>query len=175
VVPESTVIRNIELLRDNIYRIIDIYHFLVNGDHNVFLRGLMLLDPATIKGYCWRAGKRPKKEMKRRNFCRSLFCLWFNEFAYTVCKCFAKQKSWKFLRDIKSSEFNTYKPSLVLEWQNFKSFQTESQLRCRFARYHSLLVSMRISDLIVKADGLKEDAYSKRARILSEAIWPMKL
>jgi hypothetical protein len=27
-------------------------------------------------------------------------------------------------------------------------------------------MKVRISDLIVKADGLKEDAYSKRARIL---------
>jgi protein involved in polysaccharide export with SLBB domain len=87
--PESTSYRNIELLRDNkVYRIIDIYHFLVNGDQsdNVGLKDndVIRFRP-TIKGLLLKVKRPGIFEMKRRNFADLLnFASGFNEFAYTV-------------------------------------------------------------------------------------------
>jgi protein involved in polysaccharide export with SLBB domain len=80
--------RNIELLRDNkVYRIIDIYHFLVNGDQSDNV-GLKDNDVIRIPAYNQRVTvegqvKRPGIfEMKRRNFADLLnFASGFNEFA----------------------------------------------------------------------------------------------
>jgi hypothetical protein len=50
-------------------------------------------------------------EMKREKLCRSFkFCSGFNEFA-TLLQMFCKKTAKELkVRDIKSSEFNTYKP-----------------------------------------------------------------
>jgi protein involved in polysaccharide export with SLBB domain len=172
--------RNIELLRDNkVYRIIDIYHFLVNGDQSDNV-GLKDNDVIRIPAYNQRVTvegqvKRPGIfEMKKGETFADLlnFASGFNEFAYTA-SVNVLQKTAKELkvRDIKSSEFNTYKPQSGDVFRVTKILNRfENRITIGGAVFrpdtYSFYEGMRISDLIVKADGLKEDAYSKRARIL---------
>jgi protein involved in polysaccharide export with SLBB domain len=172
--------RNIELLRDNkVYRIVDIYHFLVNGDQsdNVGLKDNDVIRiPAynqrvTVKGQVKRPGI---FEMKKGETFADLlnFASGFNEFAYTA-SVNVLQKTAKELkvRDIKTTEFNTYKPQSGDVFRVTKILNRfENRIKIEGAVYrpdtYSFYEGMRISDLIVKADGLKDDAYSKRARIL---------
>jgi hypothetical protein len=80
---------------------------------------------------------------------------------------FCKQASLKF-RDIKSSEFNTYKPSLDAEDKILNRFWKPNH-NWGAVLGQIILFLWRCSDLIVKADGLKEDVLTvKEQEYLSE-------
>ena len=172
--------RNIELIRNNkIYRNVDIYRFLVKGDQsdNVSLKEN---DVIRIPAYSQRVTvegevKRPGIfEMKKGETFSNLlnFASGFNEFAYTASVNVIQKTGKEFkVQDINESEFNSYQP------QSGDVFRITKILN-RFANrikiegavfrpdYYSFTEGMRISDLITRAEGLKEDAYSKRARII---------
>lgn len=172
--------RNIELIRNNkIYRNVDIYRFLVKGDQsdNVSLKEN---DVIRIPAYSQRVTvegevKRPGIfEMKKGETFTDLlnFASGFNEFAYTASVNVMQKTGKEFkVQDINESEFNSYQP------QSGDVFRITKILN-RFANrikiegavfrpdYYSFTEGMRISDLITRAEGLKEDAYSKRARII---------
>ena len=172
--------RNIELLRNNkVYKTIDIYHFLVNGDQsdNVGLKDNDVIRiPAynqrvTIEGEVKRAGI---FEMKKGETFSDLltFASGFTELAYTASVNVSQKTSKEFkVRDIKSAEFSTYKP---LSGDVFRVTKILNRFENRITiegavfrpNSYSFYEGMRFSDLINKADGLKEDAYSKRARIV---------
>ena len=172
--------RNIELLRNNkVYKTIDIYHFLVNGDQsdNVGLKDNDVIRiPAynqrvTIEGEVKRAGI---FEMKKGETFSDLltFASGFTDLAYTASVNVSQKTSKEFkVRDIKSAEFNTYKP---LSGDVFRVTKILNRFENRITiegavfrpNSYSFYEGMRFSDLIDKADGLKEDAYSKRARII---------
>lgn len=172
--------RNIELLRNNkVYKTIDIYHFLVNGDQsdNVGLKDNDVIRiPAynqrvTIEGEVKRAGI---FEMKKGETFSDLlnFASGFTDLAYTASVNVSQKTSKEFkVRDIKSAEFNTYKP---LSGDVFRVTKILNRFENRITiegavfrpNSYSFYEGMRFSDLINKADGLKEDAYSKRARII---------
>ncbi len=172
--------RNIELLRNNkVYKTIDIYHFLVNGDQsdNVGLKDNDVIRiPAynqrvTIEGEVKRAGI---FEMKKGETFSDLltFASGFTDVAYTASVNVSQKTSKEFkVRDIKSSEFNTYKPlsgDVFRVTKILNRFENRITIQGAVFRPNSYSFSegMRVSDLINKADGLKEDAYSKRARII---------
>ena len=172
--------RNIELLRNNkVYKTIDIYHFLVNGDQsdNVGLKDNDVIRiPAynqrvTIEGEVKRAGI---FEMKKGETFSDLltFASGFTDVAYTASVNVSQKTSKEFkVRDIKSSEFNTYKPLSGDVFRVTKILNRfENRITIQGAVFrpnsYSFYEGMRFSDLINKADGLKEDAYSKRARII---------
>ena len=172
--------RNIELLRDNrVYKNIDIYRFLVNGDQSDNV-GLKDNDVIRIPAYNQRVTvegqvKRPGIfEMKKGETFSTLmsFASGFNEFAYTASVNVLQKTNKEFkVTDIKESEFNTYKP---LSGDVFRISKILNRFENRISiagavfrpDTYSFFEGMRISDLISKADGLKEDAYSKRARII---------
>ncbi|QIH39484.1 sugar transporter [Flavobacterium sp. Sr18] len=172
--------RNIELLRDNkVYRNIDIYRFLVNGDQSDNV-GLKDNDVIRIPAYSQRVTvegqvKRPGIfEMKKGETFNTLvsFASGFNEFAYTASVNVLQKTNKEFkVTDIKESEFNTYKP---LSGDVFRVSKILSRFENRITiegavfrpDTYSFYEGMRISDLISKADGLKEDAYNNRARII---------
>lgn len=172
--------RNIELLRDNkVYRNIDIYRFLVNGDQSDNV-GLKDNDVIRIPAYSQRVTvegqvKRPGIfEMKKGETFSTLvsFASGFNEFAYTASVNVLQKTNKEFkVIDIKESEFNTYKP---LSGDVFRVSKILSRFENRITiegavfrpDTYSFYEGMRISDLISKADGLKEDAYNNRARII---------
>jgi protein involved in polysaccharide export with SLBB domain len=172
--------RNIELIRNNkIYTKVDLYKFLVNGDQSDNV-GLKDNDVIRIPAYKHRVTlegqvKRPGIfEMKSGEFFSDLlsFASGFNEFAYTASVNVLQKTDKEFrVRDIKQSEFNSYKPLSGDVFRVTKILNRfENRIKINGAVFrpdtYSFYEGMRVSDLIAKADGLKEDAYSKRARII---------
>jgi protein involved in polysaccharide export with SLBB domain len=172
--------RNIELLRDNkVYKNIDIYRFLVNGNQSDNI-GLKDNDVIRIPAYSQRVTvegevKRPGIfEMKSGETFKDLlaFASGFNEFAYTASVNVVQKTSKDFkVKDIKESEFNNYKPLAGDVYKVAKILNRyENRVKINGAVFrpntYSFETGMRIADLIAKADGLKEDAYGKRAKIL---------
>lgn len=172
--------RNIELLRDNkVYKNIDIYRFLVNGNQldNV---GLKDNDVIRIPAYNQRVTvegqvKRPGIfEMKKGETFSDLlsFASGFTEFAYTASVNVLQKTAKEFkVKDINAAEFNSYKPLSGDVFRVSKILNRfENRIKIDGAVFrpdtYSFYEGMRISDLIAKADGLKEDAYGNRARII---------
>jgi protein involved in polysaccharide export with SLBB domain len=172
--------RNIELLRDNkVFQVIDIYHFLVKGDQSDNV-GLKDNDVIRIPAYSQRVTvegqvKRPGIfEMKKGETFADLlsFASGFNEFAYTASVNVLQKTAKEFkVKDLVSAEFKTYMP---LSGDVFRVTKILDRFVNRIViegavfrpDTYSFYEGMRISDLVLKADGLKEDAYSKRARII---------
>jgi protein involved in polysaccharide export with SLBB domain len=172
--------RNIELLRNNkVYKNIDIYKFLVNGNQSDNV-GLKDNDVIRIPAYTQRVTvegqvKRPGIfEMKTGETFKDLlsFASGFNEFAYTASVNVLQKTSKDFkVKDIKSSEFSSYRPLAGDVYRVSKILNRfENRIKIEGAVFrpdiYSFYEGMRVSDLILKADGLKEDAYTNRATIV---------
>jgi len=172
--------RNIELIRNNkVYRNIDIYRFLVKGDQsdNVSLKeNDVIRIPAysqrvTVEGEVKRPGifemKKGEKFSDLLNFASG-----FNEFAYTASVNVLQKTGKEFkVHDINESEYNTYLPQsgdVFKVTKILNRFENRIKIEGAVFRpdYYSYSEGMRISDLITRAEGLKEDAYTKRARII---------
>jgi protein involved in polysaccharide export with SLBB domain len=172
--------RNIELLRDNkVYRTIDIYHFLVNGDQSDNV-GLKDNDVIRIPAYSQRVTvegevKRPGLfEIKKGETFSDLltFASGFNELAYTASVNVVQKTAKEFkVLDLESAEYSSYNP---LAGDMFRITRILNRFENRIAiegavfrpDVYSFYEGMRIYDLVLKAEGLKEDAYYKRARII---------
>ena len=172
--------RNIELLRNNkVYRTIDLYHFLVKGDQSDNI-GLKDNDVIRIPAYQQRVTlegevKRPGIfEMKKGETFSDLlmFASGFNDLAFTASVNVTQKTSKEFkVKDVYASEYNSYQPLSGDEFRVSKilnRFENRIQIDGAVFRpdTYSFYEGMRISDLIAKADGLKEDAYTQRARII---------
>jgi protein involved in polysaccharide export with SLBB domain len=172
--------RNIELLRNNkVYKKIDIYNFLVNGNQSDNV-GLKDNDVIRIPAYSQRVTvegqvKRPGIfEMKSGETFKDLlsFASGFNEFAYTASVNVLQKTSKDFkVKDIKSSEYGIYKPlagDVFRVSKILNRFENRIQIVGAVFRpdIYSFYEGMRVSDLIQQADGLKEDAYTARATIV---------
>lgn len=172
--------RNIELIRNNkVYKNVDIYKFLVKGDQsdNVSLRDN---DVIRIPAYTQRVVvegevKRPGIfEMKKGEKFSDLlnFASGFNEFAYTASVNVLQKTGKEFkVHDINESEYNSYAPQsgdVFKVTKILNRFENRIKIDGAVFRpdYYSYSEGMRISDLITRAEGLKEDAYTKRARII---------
>jgi protein involved in polysaccharide export with SLBB domain len=172
--------RNIELLRNNkVYKNIDIYKFLVNGNQSDNV-GLKDNDVIRIPAYTQRVTiegqvKRPGIfEMKSGETFKDLlsFASGFNEFAYTASVNVLQKTSKEFkVKDIKQSEYGSYKP---LSGDVFRVSKILNRFENRITingavfrpNTYSFHEGMRIADLVAQADGLKEDAYANRATIV---------
>lgn len=172
--------RNIELIRNNkVFRNVDIYRFLVKGDQsdNVSLKDN---DVIRIPAYSQRVTvegevKRPGIfEMKKGEKFSDLlnFASGFNEFAYTASVNILQKTGKEFkVHDINESEYSTYQPQsgdVFRVTKILNRFENRIKIEGAVFRpdYYSYTDGMRISDLITRAEGLKEDAYTKRARII---------
>ena len=172
--------RNIELIRNNkVYRNIDIYRFLVKGDQsdNVSLKeNDVIRIPAytqrvTLEGEVKRPGIFEMKKGEKFSDLLS-FASGFNEFAYTASVNVVQKTGKEFkVHDINESEYNSYQPQsgdVFRVTKILNRFENRIKIEGAVFRpdYYSFTQGMRISDLITRAEGLKEDAYSKRARII---------
>ena len=172
--------RNIELIRNNkVYKNIDIYRFLVKGDQsdNVSLKDNDVIRiPAynqrvTVEGEVKRPGI---FEMKKGETFSDLlnFASGFNEFAYTASVNVMQKTGKEFkVHDINESEYSSYMPKsgdVFRVTKILNRFENRIKIEGAVFRpdYYSYSEGMRISDLITRAEGLKEDAYTKRARII---------
>lgn len=177
---ENGSYRNIELLRDNkLLTTVDIYQFLVNGSQSANV-GLKDNDIIRIPAYSHRViiegqVKRPGIfEMKANETFTDLltFAAGFNEIAYTASVNVIQKTNKEYkVKDMKSTEYASYFP---LQGDVFKVSQIlnrfENRVKIEGAVFrpetYSFSEGMRIADLIAQADGLREDAYSKRAIII---------
>jgi protein involved in polysaccharide export with SLBB domain len=172
--------RNIELLRNNkVYKNIDIYNFLVNGNQsdneglkdNDVIRIPAYLQRVTLEGQVRRPGIFEMKAGETFNDLLS-FASGFNEFAYTASVNVLQKTSKEFkIKDIKESEYGSYKPLSGDVFRVSKILNRfENRIKIEGAVFrpdtYSFYEGMRISDLLVQADGLKEDAYADRATIV---------
>ncbi|OAZ03124.1 SLBB domain-containing protein [Flavobacterium succinicans] len=172
--------RNIELIRNNkVYRNIDIYRFLVNGNQSDNI-GLKDNDVIRIPAYTKRVTiegevKRPGIfELKAGESFSDLlrFASGFTDLAYTASVNVLQKTSKEFkVKDVKSNEFSTYKPLAGDVFKVTKILNRfENRIKIEGAVFrpdtYSYYNGMRIADLITQADGLKEDAYKKRATIV---------
>ncbi|MBF4470261.1 SLBB domain-containing protein [Flavobacterium sp. HJJ] len=172
--------RNIELIRNNkIFRNIDIYRFLVNGNQSDNV-GLKDNDVIRIPAYTNRViiegeAKRPGIfEMKKGEHFSDLlnFASGFNEFAYTASVNVLQKTGKEFkVADIQAAQYGSYLP---LNGDVFRISKILNRFENRIIingavfrpDTYSFYQGMRVSDLIRQAEGLKEDAYLKRARII---------
>ncbi|MCC9017165.1 SLBB domain-containing protein [Flavobacterium lipolyticum] len=172
--------RNIELIRNNrVYKNVDIYKFLVKGDQsdNVSLKDNDVIRiPAytqrvTVEGEVKRPGIFEMKKGEKFSDLLS-FASGFNEFAYTASVNVLQKTGKEFkVHDINESEYGSYVPQsgdVFKVTKILNRFENRIKIEGAVFRpdYYSYSEGMRVSDLITRAEGLKEDAYSKRARII---------
>jgi protein involved in polysaccharide export with SLBB domain len=172
--------RNIELLRNNkVYKNIDIYSFLVSGNQSDNV-GLKDNDVIRIPAYTNRVTvegevKRPGIfEMKKGEHFSDLlnFASGFNEFAYTASVNVLQKTGKEFkVADIQAAQYGSYIPLNGDVYRVSKILNRfENRIVIKGAVFrpdtYSYYEGMRVSDLIRQAEGLKEDAYLKRARIV---------
>ncbi|MEO0060204.1 MAG: hypothetical protein RLZZ312_1851, partial [Bacteroidota bacterium] len=172
--------RNIELIRNNkVIKNIDIYRFLVNGDQsdNINLKDN---DVIRIPAYLHRvimAGEVNRQgifEMKQGETFDKLinFSSGFTDLAYkaTINVLKKTDKEYK-IAEVKSTDFKTYQPMNGDEFKITKILDRfENKITINGAVFrpdvYSFSEGITILDLIKKSDGLKEDAYMKRATII---------
>ncbi len=172
--------RNIELIRNNkVYRTIDLYRFLVNGNQSDNI-GLKDNDVIRIPAYTQRVTlegqlKRPGIfEMKKGESFNDLvrFASGFTDIAFTASVSVLQKTSKEFkVRDVKAVEFANYIPQagdVITVNRILNRFQNRISIQGAVFRpnSYSFYEGMRIADLVAKADGLKEDAYTTRATIV---------
>lgn len=172
--------RNIELIRNNkVYKNIDIYRFLVKGDQsdnvtlkeNDVIRIPVYTQRVTVEGQVKRPGifemKRGEKFSDLLNFASG-----FNEYAYTASVNVIQKTGKEFkVKDVSEKEFASYTPQsgdVFRVTKILNRFENRIKIEGAVFRpdYYSFNEGMRVSELIQRAEGLKEDAYTKRARII---------
>ena len=172
--------RNIELIRNNkVYAKIDLYKFLVNGDQSANV-GLKDNDVIRIPAYSQRVTmegqlKRPGIfELKTGETFADLlsFASGFSESAYTASVNILQKTGKEFkVRDVSEKEFKTYQPKsgdVVKVSKILNRFENRIKIEGAVFRpdFYSFTEGMHVSALIARAEGLKEDAYSKRGTVI---------
>ena len=171
--------RNIELVRNNkVIRKVDLYHFILNGDQTDNI-GLKDNDVIRIPAYENRVElngqvKRPGifELTGKENFQSILaFAGGFDEAAYTSnVKVIQKNGRELLVKDLGKEEFASYAPQggdVYVVSKILNRYQNRVKLTGAVYRpdTYQLVEGMRVSDLIKKADGLKEDAYTGGAQL----------
>ncbi|WP_147313992.1 SLBB domain-containing protein [Deminuibacter soli] len=172
--------RKIELVRNNkVERTIDLYRFLVNGDQSDNVR---LKDNDVIRIPAYTTRTELKGEVKRpgyfevlpgESFARLLeFASGFTDTAYkasvTVSRYTDKERQ---IKDVLAADYASFMPAAgdVYEigkiLKRFSNRVTIQGAVFRPASYE-LKPDMHVADLIRRADGLKEEAFSGRGQVV---------
>lgn len=172
--------RKIELLRDNkVFATVDIYKFLVNGNQsdNVGLKDNDVIripaysDRVTIDGQVNRPGIFELVEGEDFNDLLN-FAAGFDASAYTASVNVIQKTSKDYkVKDLEASEFATYIPrngDVFKVAEILNRFENRIMIEGAVFRpnTYAFTEGMHFTDLIAKAEGLKEDAYTKRATIV---------
>ena len=173
--------RNIELIRNNqLFKKIDLYAFMQNGDQS---QNMGLKDRDVIRVPAYKGRVEIKGQVKRpgifeingtvENFNQFLqYAGGFDDTAYIAwVKVIQKNDKEKSVKDLSAKEFASYQPQggdIIQVSKILDRFQNRVKLSGAVFRpdVYELTEGMRISDLIQKADGLKEDAYIGRAQLI---------
>jgi protein involved in polysaccharide export with SLBB domain len=172
--------REIELMRDNkLFKKIDLYRMLLNGDQSDNV-GLKDNDVIRIPSYKTRVSiegqvKRPGifEVLPNENFANILaFASGFTDTAYQASvKIYAQTSKERQIKDLQQTQYNSYQPQtgdvfVVSKLLNRYANRVKISGAVYRPDVFELTPSLKIADLIRKADGLTDDAYTGRAQII---------
>jgi protein involved in polysaccharide export with SLBB domain len=172
--------RAIELIRDNkVVKTFDLYAFMQNGDQS---QNMGLKDRDVIKVPPYKGRIEIKGQVKRpgifelnatENFKQFLqYAGGFDDTAYTAwVKVIQKNDKEKAVKDLAQNQFTSYQPQggdIIQVSKILDRFQNRVKLTGAVFRpdVYELTEGMRISDLVQRADGLREDAFIGRAQLV---------
>ena len=172
--------RDIELIRDNkVFKKIDLYAFMKNGDQSNMVT---VKDNDVIRIPPYKNRFEIKGQVKRpgifeigsnENFNSYLqYAGGFDDTAYTAwVKIIQKNDKEKAVKDLAANEYSKYQPQggdVISISKILDRFQNRVKLSGAVFRpdVYQLTPGMRISDLIQRADGLREDAFIGRAQLI---------
>jgi len=172
--------REIEVIRNNkIFTKVDLYRFLQFGDQsqNIGLKDNDIIRVPAYKNRIELTGevKRPGifEVIGNESFSQILeYAGGFSDNAYSaMVKILQKNDKEKSVKDLSKSEFGKYQPQsgdVVSISKIINRYQNRVLLSGAVYRpdVYELQAGMRIADLINKADGLKEDAFTGRAQLI---------
>jgi protein involved in polysaccharide export with SLBB domain len=172
--------RAIELIRDNkVVKTFDLYSFMQNGDQS---QNMGLKDRDVIKVPPYKGRIEIKGQVKRpgifelnatESFKQFLqYAGGFDDTAYTAwVKVIQKNEKEKAVKDLAQNQFTSYQPQggdIIQVSKILDRFQNRVKLTGAVFRpdVYELTEGMRISDLVQRADGLREDAFIGRAQLI---------
>jgi protein involved in polysaccharide export with SLBB domain len=172
--------RAIELIRDNkVVKTFDLYAFMQNGDQS---QNMGLKDRDVIKVPPYKGRIEIKGQVKRpgifelnatESFKQFLqYAGGFDDTAYTAwVKVIQKNDKEKAVKDLAQNQFTSYQPQggdIIQVSKILDRFQNRVKLTGAVFRpdVYELTEGMRISDLVQRADGLREDAFVGRAQLI---------
>jgi protein involved in polysaccharide export with SLBB domain len=172
--------RAIELIRDNkVVKTFDLYAFMQNGDQS---QNMGLKDHDVIKVPPYKGRIEIKGQVKRpgifelngtESFKQFLqYAGGFDDTAYTAwVKVIQKNDKEKAVKDLAQNQFASYQPQggdIIQVSKILDRFHNRVKLTGAVFRpdVYELTEGMRISDLIQRADGLREDAFIGRAQLI---------
>ena len=172
--------REIEVIRNNkIFTKVDLYRFLQYGDQsqNIGLKDNDIIRVPAYKNRIELTGevKRPGifEVVGNESFSQILeYAGGFSDNAYSaMVKIIQKNDKEKSVKDLSKLEFGKYQPrsgDVVSISKIINRYQNRVVLSGAVYRpdVYELQAGMRIADLINKADGLKEDAFTGRAQLI---------
>jgi protein involved in polysaccharide export with SLBB domain len=172
--------REIEVIRSNkIFTKVDLYRFLQYGDQsqNIGLKDNDIIRVPAYKNRVELTGevKRPGifEVIGNESFSQVLeYAGGFSDDAYSaMVKIIQKNDKEKSVKDLSKLEFGKYQPQsgdIVSISKIINRYQNRVVLSGAVYRpdVYELQAGMRIADLINKADGLKEDAFTGRAQLI---------
>jgi protein involved in polysaccharide export with SLBB domain len=172
--------REIEVIRNNkVVAKCDLYKFLQNGDQsqNIGLKDNDVLRVPPYKSRIEIQGevKRPGifEVLGNEEFAQVLqYAGGFSDNAYTaMVKVVQKNEREKSVKDISNEDYNNYKPKggdVITVSKIINRYQNRVTLTGAVYRpdVYELTPSMRVADLVKRADGLKEDAFIGRAQLI---------
>jgi protein involved in polysaccharide export with SLBB domain len=172
--------REIEVIRNNkIFTKVDLYRFLQYGDQsqNIGLKDNDIIRVPAYKNRVELTGevKRPGifEVIGSESFSQILeYAGGFSDNAYSaMVKIIQKNDKEKSVKDLSKLEFGKYQPKsgdVVSISKIINRYQNRVVLSGAVYRpdVYELQAGMRIADLINKADGLKEDAFTGRAQLI---------
>jgi protein involved in polysaccharide export with SLBB domain len=172
--------RSIELIRDNkVVKTFDLYAFMQNGDQS---QNMGLKDRDVIKVPPYKGRIEIKGQVKRpgifelnatESFKQFLqYAGGFDDTAYTAwVKVIQKNDKEKAVKDLAQNQFTIYQPQggdIIQVSKILDRFKNRVKLTGAVFRpdVYELTEGMRISDLVQRADGLREDAFIGRAQLI---------
>jgi protein involved in polysaccharide export with SLBB domain len=172
--------RSVELIRQNkVIKTFDLYAFMQNGDQS---QNMGLKDRDVIKVPPYTGRIEIKGQIKRpgifelngtESFKQFLqYAGGFDDTAYTAwVKIIQKNDKEKSVKDLSAKEFASYLPKagdVIQVSRILDRYQNRVTLTGAVFRpdVYELTEGMRISDLVQRADGLKEDAFIGRAQLI---------
>jgi protein involved in polysaccharide export with SLBB domain len=172
--------RAIELIRDNkVLKTFDLYAFMQNGDlsQNMGLKDRDVIKVPPYKGRIEIKGQVKRPGIFELNATESFkqflqYAGGFDDTAYTAwVKVIQKNDKEKAVKDLAQNQFTSYQPQggdIIQVSKILDRFQNRVKLTGAVFRpdVYELTEGMRISDLVQRADGLREDAFIGRAQLI---------